>query len=251
MPYHRNYIKGKSKKYKKKGRPQYRKGIKKRQYFRRSKGITQQIVPFQRTTLFAGPPSRWVSAGGWLEQSGLTTGPRGIVKTMTFKMSDLTGTTDFQGLFKMYKINAVRIEITPATNNTMITNSATNDSNSGLFLRIKKNQTGTLLTDTDILDNWLQNQAVKKFRIPTNKKTVLYMPVNQLAYVYRGPFATSGGAYGVTRPKWIETIDLECLHYGLDCRIDTISGTHITALYNDLPAYTIEQKYYFQCKGIK
>lgn len=247
MPYLR-----KRKQYKKKPKRQYKKGIKRRQNFRPSGGLRQQIVPFTRNTLFAGPPSRWVSAGGWLEQSPLTTGPRGIVKTQTFKMNDLTGiSTDIANLFKQYKLNSVRMEITPATTNTMITSTPTSESNSGLFLRVKKNQTGTLLTANDSLDNWLQNMAVKKFRIPTYKKTVLYMPLNMLTYTYRGPFATSGGSYAVTRPKWIETIDLDTVHYGLDCRIDTISGTHISSLYNDLPAYTIDFKYYFQCKGVK
>lgn len=230
------------KKIKRKGTP-YKK---KKTGFRKRRGLRQQIVPFTRLEQFAGNLRTLVTQDSWLETTTVTE-QQGLVKTMVFQMDVLPGiAVDIPNLFKMYRINAVRIEMIPASTQVAAPN------NSGLYLRMKPNRTGTVLTAANTLDEWNQNMAVKRFVIPRNRTTVLYMKLNQLVYTYRGsPLAPPGNfSYGVIKPKWIETTDLGCDHYGIDARIDTLSGENITDIEDGI-AFTFIYKYYFQCKGVK
>lgn len=223
------------------------------------KGLRQQIVPFTRTMQISGSLRTLTTAAGgaWIETVP-TVPPApgdvpGLVKTMVFNMNMLPGIqADIPHLFKMYKLTGVRMEIIPATNTTYY---GVGIGNKGLLLRARPNRTGTILTNADKVEDWNQNQAVKKWIIPQNKTKILYMKLNHLDYTYRGnPLNPPGNfSYSVKPATWVETRDLGCEHYGLDLRIDSIAGDTIANYYDgtENPMFTILYKYYFQCKGVK
>lgn len=221
--------------------------------FRPARGIKRQIVPLTRIRQFSGTLRSLTTlpaADAWTETTTLT--QQGLVKTLAFHLDQLPGIGDIGPLFKEYRIMAVRMEIIPATTTTNISPAAGN-SNSGLYLRARQNRTGVLLTSADAVTDWNQNMAVKRFKIPSNRSTILYMPLNQLAFTYRGnPIAPPGNySYTVQRPRWVDSSDLGLVHYGLDLRIDSLDGQNISNHYGSSPAFTILYKYYFMCRGIQ
>lgn len=234
----------------------YRGKVKAKQYFRPKKGLRQQIVPFTRVDQHSGEVRTWETHFEYILTSEVgTPGTAGnsLVKTLVFQMDNLPGTTDIQSLFKMYRLNAVKLTFIPASNNTLNFTTATARNNNALIFRTRPNRTGTLLTAADRVTDWNQNMAVKRFVIPFEKTTSIYMKMNQLSFTYRGnPLLPPGNfSYAVRKPAWVETTDLGLDHYGLDLRIDTVSGENISDIYPNIPAFTILTKYYFQCKGVK
>lgn len=227
-----------------------------KKYFKPRRGLIQQIVPFTRVDQHSGEVRTWETHFSYILTSEVgTPGTNGnsLVKTLVFQMDNLPGTTDIQSLFKMYRLNAVKLTLIPASNNTLNFTTATARNNNALMIRTKPNRTGTMLTAADRVTDWNQNMAVKRFVIPFDKQSSIYMKVNQLSFTYRGnPIVPPGNySYAVRKPAWVETTDLGLDHYGLDMRIDTVSGENISDIYPNIPAFTILTKYYFQCKGVK
>ncbi len=245
----------KPKTYKRKKR-YYKCKIRKLQYSRPYSGLSQQIVPFTREDQKWGSLRSFQTNFGWTATNEALPAPQGspvpgLVKTLVFQMSNLPGIADdIPKLFKVYRLNAVKVTFIPATTTTLAT-STTGDlaRNTALLIRIKKNQDGLLLDANNRVEMWNQNQAVKRIVLPFNKKFSIYMKVNQLSYKYRGPPPALPG-YGITKPTWVTTDDREVDHYGMDVRIDTVNGDAIDTVFTTAPDYTIFTKYYFQCKGV-
>lgn len=251
MPFHKKpYVR----RYRRRVR-RYRRRVKKNFRPASTRGLNKpMIVPFKRVRQFSGDLRTMATDDGWIETTTVT--QQALVKTHVFQMDQLPGTTDFPSLFKQYRLAAVRMEIIPASTNTNIPDpntGTTQEGNTGLLLRVRPNQTGTILTASDTRDDWNQNMTVKKFRLPTHRKTVIYMKLNQLSYEYRGnPLLPPGNfSYGVRRPTWVETTDLGLDHYGIDARIEPLNGANISALYTYSPAFTFFYTYYFQCRMVK
>jgi len=244
---------------KKKSYIKRKRGAKSKQFFRKRKGLRQQIVPFTRIQQMQGDLRTFSTAWGFTLTNEPTPIPAGgpspgLVKTLVFQMDTLPGiSVDIPSLFKMYRLNAVKITFVPASNNTLNITTATPINDTAIMVRCKPNRTGTLLTAADRVTDWNQTQAVKRYVLPMDRESSIYMKLNQLTYTYRGnPLIPPGNfSYGVCRPKWLETSDLGCDHYGLDMRFDTVAGQDISDIYANVTGMTILTKYYFQCKGVK
>lgn len=165
----------------------------------------------------------------------------GVCGNMIFRLLDLPQYTEFtSGLFKQYKLNAVKMTIYCSRNTADV---RTHD---GLLAQSAYNKTGDAISVGNTRQDWNQVQSKRRFTL-YNKK-VLYFKLNQLSHISQN-FSTGTG-YAVARPKWISVDETDIDHYGLNLRFDSVDGRPLVTA-DAFPKIRIIYKYYLQCRGVK
>lgn len=165
----------------------------------------------------------------------------GICGNLHFRLLDLPQSAEFtSGLFKQYRINAVKMTIYCCRNTVDIRSS------DGLLCQTAYNRTGDALAAGNTREDW--NQVQHKRRFTLFKHKTLFFKLNQLSMVSQN--LSTGTGYGVCKPKWVSVAENDVDHYGINLRLDSVDGRTL-ATPDNFPVFRIVYKYYLQCRGVK
>ena len=181
----------------------------------------------------------------------VATADGGVVGNLNFTIADLPNHGEFTtGLFKMYRLNAVKMTIYTSSNVSQSgapnTAMIPNPNDTAIIGQVTYNKTGVSMSSGNTKLDWNQVQAKKRFQL--YKKKSFYFKLNQLAYTQERGGTLTG--YGVTRPKWHDVAETAIDHFGINLRFDAVSGVPLSSD-QIFPKCKIIFKYYFQLKGVK
>lgn len=179
-----------------------------------------------------------VGATGWL-----STFDDSVVKTFTFSMSELPNFNEYTGLFAQYKLNGAAIKFYPSYSLVASTTAAVVSNN--ILITIWPNTTGTLLTAAFTKAELNQIQRKRRFMLPVDKPTSLYMNLKQLSMVYNSTINTD---YVVQKPRYISTTETTTPHYGMNVHICKVDGSTFAS---NSPRLKIFEKIYLTTKQVK
>lgn len=254
------------KKYIKKKQPYNKRKPHKKYKARVSRPLKQRVIGFKRD--FSLPVIALEDSATW--PTGWYRGADNqVVATTVFNLSSLPGYGEFKNMFMHYKLNFVAMKIYPTTSevvsqniNDAIPTGALGVSN--FTITSWRNQTGQPLGPTwsDALMNQIVAKKTKLF--PRAKPYHLLMKLNQLSSTYREQQTevevtdTSGAVrnviapfnidYGVTKPRYLNTAEDSCPHYGLNMQFKKLDDSYFDIL---SPRLKIYFTVYFTCKGIR
>jgi len=175
----------------------------------------------------------------------------GVVGNLNFTIADLPNYTEFTtGLFKQYRLNAVKMTIFTSANASQSGEGAaplgSPSLNVALLGQVMYNKTGIAMGSGNTLQDWNQVQAKKRFSM--YKKKSFYFKLNQLNYTQERGGTLTG--YGVQKPQWHDCTETAIDHFGINLRFDAVSGQSLASS-QVFPHCKIIFKYYFQLKGVK
>lgn len=175
----------------------------------------------------------------------------GVAGNLSFTIADLPNYTEFtNGLFKQYRMNAVKMTIYTSSNVAQTGQGATPAGgialNTAILGQVQYNKTGIAMGAGNLKEDWNQVQAKKRFTL-YNKKS-FYFKLNQLNYTQERGGTLTG--YGVQRPQWHDVTETAIDHFGISLRFDATSGQSLASA-QVFPVCKIIFKYYFQMKGVK
>ena len=210
---------------------------------RPSRGLRQSTYMFKRRiTQVAdlGPDSN----AGWIKSS-----ENALFRQWVFKLSDLAGAadpTDFTNLFRRYKINAVKVEL--SFSNTQSAPDGQNPGNYQLQVYTSANRSGR--SEEDLVEqNFLNTQASsKRLALNGGRPLKYYMKVNQLAETYA---STTNTDYCVQKPRYISTGETGCEHYGLNMLINRVDGQALSTGIAGYQKIRMTMTYYMSFKGVE
>ncbi len=219
---------------------------------RPSRGMSQSTYMFKRsiTEVVALTPTG-DSAKGWLPASG-DASDNGLYKQWNFSLNQLLGEgkTDFTNLFKRYKINGVKLELSFSnTGSDVVT--GTNPINGQLQVYTTPNRSGRARDATNPLtEEVLMNTQAKKKRLALNGGHPLkyFMKVKQLGMIYVSPTDTD---YTTQRPQYVSTTEPGAVHYGSEMYINRVDGKPLTTGNTGSQFVRITTTFYFSFKGVE
>lgn len=152
---------------------------------------------------------------------------------MTFKLSNCPNSTEFTNLFDKFRICAIKLEIVPNFTGSDLNPIGTKFSIPNISTVVDYNDVTTPGALTDLL----QYNNYKRTRGQSIHKR--YFKPAVLASNYEGAVTS---AYTSVWKRWLDTADVDTLHYGIKYHFDQTS----TAI-----AYRCYAKFYIQCKDPK
>lgn len=175
----------------------------------------------------------------------------GVVGNLNFTIADLPNYQEFTtGLFKQYRLNAVKMTILTSANTSQSGEGAatlgTPALNVALMGQVMPNRTGIAMGSGNTLQDWNQVQAKKRFTM--YKKKDFYFKLNQLSYTQERGGTLTG--YAVQRPQWHDCTETAIDHFGINLRFDSVSGQSLGSS-QVFPVIKVIFKYYLQLKGVK
>lgn len=243
----------------KKTRRSIRKRTSRRGTFRRRtrstvpRGLRQAVIPMQRTkTVFINTANSLPA--GW--DYGTASGYHTLRNQQVFQLLDLPDTTEFQALFRTYKLNCVVVSINNLHNSSMFTSgSAQNYYVGNLICYAQKNLSGVGLDSAITQDYWDQ-QGAKITRLITGNKTLTFKVYPKM--LRQNYLSDAANMTSQTSPTWNQTsVSGRGLpHYGLNMQFSyTDPGLPFNnAVVPDAAKAAINlritYKYLFQLRGI-
>jgi hypothetical protein len=175
----------------------------------------------------------------------------GVVGNLSFTIADLPNYTEFTtGLFKQYRMNAVKMTIITSANTSQSGEGAAPLGNPALNVALlgqtMYNRTGSAMGSGNTIADWNQVQAKKRFTL--YKKKDFYFKLNQLNYTQERGGTLTG--YGVQRPQWHDVTETAIDHFGINLRFDAVSGQSLASS-QVFPVCKIIFTYYLQLRGVK
>ena len=202
-----------------------KKPIRRKQIKRKSTLKAPHVYRFKRETdelvALVGTPDSWT-----------LNSDNSLSKVFAFALSSLGDYSDFQNLFKYYRIKGARVRMYFSNNVSRAEQSQNEASNKQIMIQVDRNMDGTGVPDINSL---LTSQTKKRFIAlqGTRKPSVdLYMPLKQSTDI----FGTAGAPTALVSPKWLNTADTEAAgvpHYGYAINMGRIDrGTFTTGISN-------------------
>lgn len=190
---------------------------------------TQDIVALQQ-----GIPVNWSN-----------TSNGGISRAWAFSLAQLNDASDFQDLFKYYRINSARVQIYFSTTQSDLDN-AGDFTNHALICMTDRNMNGvtTGLDTQDFLDS--QTAKIRQC-MNTRKPFEFYCKLKQANEVYNTATNTD---YTLMKPKFIATTEDTTPHYGLKTLIERIDGDTLTSGMSNKQYMRVITTYYIECKKV-
>ncbi len=175
----------------------------------------------------------------------------GVVGQISLKLSDFPSPTDFQNLFRQYKMNYLKIIMIPSAN--VIPGGETRDeggqySNNQVLIRTMLNRTGIAIGAGNTISEWSQVQAKKQWVLARDKPTVITCALSQLSPIQNTTDAVERPT--VVKPRYISTNHTDATHYGLNIRFDSLNGNPLNQTDHVWPQFRIIAKVYMTCKGV-
>jgi hypothetical protein len=169
-------------------------------------------------------------------------------KNLAWALASVGESTDFQNLFRQYRIKGARMRFYFSNTESSQTGATNQYSNSQLMVRMAPNQRG----DGETLDNayWQSIQA-KKYKLALNggKPLDVYMPLKQKNELFGSASVTT--QYSMMRPKYVSTVASNVSHYGLNIAIERVDGQSFTTGSNNTQSCKIITTLYFEMRGVE
>lgn len=206
---------------------------------------TPQIYRFKRETdelvALAGTPDSWT-----------LNSDNSLSKVFAFALNSLGDYSDFQNLFKYYRIKGARVRMYFSNNVSRGDQgpSPGEASNKQILVQIDRNMDGT---GTPTLNALLTSQTKKRFIAlqATRKPSVdIYMPLKQSTDI----FGTAGAPTALVSPKWLNTADTEAAgvpHYGIAMNIGRVDKSAFTTGISNSQYVRVITTLYIECKKVQ
>lgn len=173
-----------------------------------------------------------------------------LSKVFAYALNSVGDYSDFQNLFKYYRIKGARVRMYFSNNISRAEQSQNESSNKQIMVQIDRNMDGVGVPSLNTL---LTSQTKKRFVAlqGTRKPSVdVYMPLKQSTDI----FGTAGAPTALVSPKWLNTADSEAAgvpHYGLAINMGRIDkGTFSSGLSNSQYVRVITTLY-IECKKVQ
>ena len=128
-----------------------------------------------------------------------------LSKVFAYALNSLGDYSDFQNLFKYYRIKGARVRMYFSNNVSRAEQQQNEASNKQIMIQIDRNMDGT---GVPTINSLLTSQTKKRFIAlqGTRKPSVdIYMPLKQSTDI----FGTAGAPTALISPKWLNTADTE------------------------------------------
>ena len=193
----------------------------------------------EETLILSGtaPPEGWSLDGNFR-----------CYKNLAWALASVGESTDFQNLFRQYRIKGARMRFYFSNTESGATAGVATFTNSQLMVRMAPNQRG----DGEVLNNayWQSIQA-KKYKLGLNggKPLDIYMPLKQKNEIFGS--ASVQTQYSMMRPKYISTVASNVSHYGLNIAIERVDGQSFTTGANNTQSVKVITTLYFEMRGVE
>ncbi len=190
-----------------------------------------------------GTPDSWT-----LESGGAGTA---LGKTFAFALNSLGDYSDFQNLFKYYRIKGARVRMYFSNNVSRAEQSQNEASNKQIMIMLDRNVDG--VGSPAETSTYLTSQTKKRFIAlqGTRKPSVdVYMPLKQSADM----FGTAGAPTALVSPKWLNTSDTEAAgvpHYGFNINMQRIDKGGFTTGISNSQYVRVITTLYIECKKVQ
>lgn len=171
-----------------------------------------------------------------------------VYKNLAWALASVGDSTDFQNLFRQYRIKGARMRFFFSNTVSGQTGATDRNANSQLMVRMAPNQRG----DGEVLDQayWQSIQA-KKYKLGINggRPIDIYMPLKQKNEIFGSASVTT--QYSMVRPKFVSTVASNVSHYGLNIAIDRVDGQGFTTGADNSQSVKIITTLYFEMRGVE
>lgn len=172
-----------------------------------------------------------------------------IGKSFAWSLSSVTGETDFQNLFKYYRLKGARVRMYFSNTSSPADPAADQFANSQILVSIDRNMNGETANVADEAQ-YLSSQTVKRrIALGGDRKPIdLYMPLKQGALVYDTITTTNNT---LTSPKWLDTSNDTTPHWGYNIMLQRVDGQPFTSGFSNRQSVRILTTLYFECKKVE
>lgn len=192
----------------------------------------------------SGTPDTWT-----LESGGAGTA---LGKTFAYALNSVGDYSDFQNLFKYYRIKGARVRMYFSNNVSRADQGTPNESsNKQIMIMLDRNVDG--VGSPAETTAYLTSQTKKRFIAlqGTRKPSVdVYMPLKQSTDI----FGTAGAPTALVTPKWLNTADNEAAgvpHYGFNINMQRIDKGTFTSGISNNQYVRIITTLYIECKKVQ
>lgn len=173
-----------------------------------------------------------------------------LAKTFAFALNSLGDYSDFQNLFKYYRIKGARVRMYFSNNVSRAEQSQNESSNKQIMIQVDRNTDGV---GVPTINQLLTSQTKKRFIAlqNTRKPSVdLYMPLKQSTDIY----STAGAPTALVYPKWLNTADAEAAgvpHYGFNINMGRIDKAGFSSGISNSQYVRVITTLYIECKKVQ
>ena len=188
----------------------------------------------------AGTPDSWTAGTN-----------NALGKTFAFALNSLGDYSDFQNLFKYYRLKGARCRMYFSNNVSRAEMSSGESSNKQIMIMLDRNVDG--VGSPAETTSYLTSQTKKRFVAlqGTRKPSVdVYMPLKQSADI----FSTAGAPTGLVSPKWLNTADSEAAgvpHYGFNINMQRIDQSAFSSGMTNNQYVRVITTLYIECKKVQ
>lgn len=207
----------------------------------RAPGVYRFKREIDELVALAGTPDSWT-----------LNSDNSLSKVFAYALNSLGDYSDFQNLFKFYRIKGARVRMYFSNNVSRGDQgpSPGEASNKQIMIQVDRNMDGTGVPSINTL---LTSQTKKRFIAlqGTRKPSVdIYMPLKQSTDVY----ATAGAPTALIHPKWLNTSDSEAAgvpHYGIAINMGRIDKAAFTTGIANNQYVRVITTLYIECKKVQ
>ncbi len=176
---------------------------------------------------------------------------KSLAKTFAFALNSVGDYSDFQNLFKYYRLRGARVRMYFSNTVSRSDQGSPNEpSNRQIMIQLDSNQDGV---GVPTINDLLTSQTKKRFVAlqGTRKPSVdIYMPLKQATDMY----ATSGAPTALVFPKWLNTSSTEAAqtpHYGFNINMGRMDKGEFSAGLAVAQYVRIITTLYIECKKVQ
>lgn len=204
-------------------------------------GIYQFKREIDELVPLVGTPDGWTSGS-----------ENALGKTFVYALNQIGDYSDFQNLFKYYRIKGARVRMYFSNNVSRADQGANNlASNKQIMVMLDRNVDG-VGTPAEVT-SYLTSQTKKRFiALQTSRKPSvdIYMPLKQASDL----FASSGAPTALVSPKFVNTSDQEASqvpHYGVNINLQRLDKQAFTSGIANNQYARIITTLYMECKKVQ
>ena len=213
--------------------------------FRRKSSIPRELTPpifrFKRDIEQTLTLDNNSAPEGWT----LANGGRQIYNTLGWSLGSTGLHSEFQALFRQYRIKGARVKMYFSNTNSGDQGGASAYSNSQMLIRMAPNSSGS--PDALTADYWMQATA-KKYKTALNggRPIDVYMPLHQETLVQA---STGVASPTVGKPKFVMTSVANIVHYGINMSIERVDGDVFSGGHSNTQKCRTITTLYFEFRG--
>lgn len=179
-----------------------------------------------------------------------TSSVNNLGKSFAWSLSSVTGETDFQNLFKYYRLKGARVRM-------YFSNTASEPMplpsgafpNAQILVSIDRNMNGETANVADEAQ-YLSSQTVKRrIALGGDRRPIdIYMPLKQGGLVYDTLTTTNNT---LQNPKWLDTGNDTTPHWGYNIMLQRVDGQAFSTGFVNSQSVRILTTLYFECKKVE